>query len=92
MQQEASRFSSRRRFIGQSLGAAASLNILSGFVKGQGSAANRKLNIAFIGAGGRAAANIDGCSDAGQTIYALCDVDRARADGALEISRGEAVY
>ena len=84
MQQEASRFSSRRRFIGQSLGAAASLNILSGFVKGQGSAANRKLNIAFIGAGGRAAANIDGCSDAGQTIYALCDVDRARADGAFQ--------
>ncbi len=76
--------SSRRRFIGNTLGAAASLNLLSNFVKGQGSTANGKLNIAFIGAGGRASANIDGCAQAGQNIYALCDVDRVRAAGAIQ--------
>lgn len=84
MQQPGPSLSSRRRFIGNSLGAAVSLNLLSGFVKGQGSAANGKLNIAFVGAGGRAAANIDGCAQAGQTIYALCDVDSSRAAGAYQ--------
>jgi len=74
---------SRRRFLGASLSSVASLNILSGFVRGQGSEANRKLNIAFIGAGGRASGNIEGCDKAGQTIYALCDVDQERAAGSI---------
>lgn len=82
MQQNGSLYTSRRRFLGTSVGAVASLNILSGFVKAQGTGgANGKLNIAFVGAGGRAAANIDGCAAAGQNIYALCDVDSARAAG-----------
>jgi predicted dehydrogenase len=83
---------SRRRFLGTTLGSAASLNILSGFVKGQGTAANGKLNIAFVGAGGRAGGNIDGCAGAGQTIYALCDVDQARADGAYKKFPDAKVY
>ena len=82
MQQNGSFNTSRRRFLGTAVGATASLNILSGFVKAQSSGgANGKLNIAFVGAGGRAGGNIDGCAAAGQNIYALCDVDSARADG-----------
>ncbi len=71
---------SRRQFLGTAAVGAASLNILSGFARGQGTAANGKLNIAAIGAGGRATANISGCDKAGQNIYALCDVDKARAE------------
>lgn len=84
MQNISPSLTSRRRFLGTALGTTASLNILSGFVKGQGTAANGKLNIAFIGAGGRASANIDGCSKAGQTIFALCDVDKSRALGSFQ--------
>ncbi len=75
--------SSRRKFIGTSAGAAASLNLLSGYASGQDNAAS-KLNIAFVGAGGRANANIDGCAKAGQTVYALCDVDSNRAGGSYK--------
>jgi predicted dehydrogenase len=83
MQKKGSFSSSRRRFLQTSAGAAASLNILSGFVRGQGTAANGKLNMAFVGAGGRANANISGCDQAGQNIYALCDVDKSRAGGSF---------
>jgi len=38
---------------------------------------NEKLNIASIGAGGKASSDIHGC--AGQNIVALCDVDEVRA-------------
>ncbi|HYM10939.1 MAG TPA: Gfo/Idh/MocA family oxidoreductase [Bryobacterales bacterium] len=38
---------------------------------------NEKLNIASIGAGGKAASDIDGC--AGENIVALCDVDEKQA-------------
>ncbi|MAS92173.1 MAG: oxidoreductase [Verrucomicrobiales bacterium] len=79
MQKPQSSSFSRRRFLGTTAGAAASLNILTDYVKGQGTAANSKLNIAFVGAGGRASANIAGCDAAGQTVYALCDVDSVRA-------------
>jgi predicted dehydrogenase len=39
---------------------------------------NEKLNIASIGAGGKAASDIDGCSK--ENIVALCDVDDKRAE------------
>lgn len=83
---------SRRRFLGTALGSAASLNLLSGFVKGQGTSANGKLNLAFVGAGGRAASNIKGCDEAGQTIYALCDVDQVRAAGSYKKYPAAKVY
>ncbi len=38
---------------------------------------NEKLNIASIGAGGKARSDIDGCSD--ENIVALCDVDEKQA-------------
>ena len=38
---------------------------------------NEKLNIASIGAGGKASSDIDGC--AGENIVALCDVDEKQA-------------
>ena len=40
---------------------------------------NEKLNIASIGAGGKASSDINGCS--GENIVALCDVDEVRAAG-----------
>ena len=43
---------------------------------------NEKLNLAFVGCGGRGAANIDGLR--GQNIVALCDADQARAAGVFE--------
>ncbi len=61
-------------------------------MKGKGSVANGKLNIAFVGAGGRAAANINGCAQAGQMIYALCDVDSSRAAGAFQKYPDAKVY
>src|SRR5436189_541177 len=38
---------------------------------------NEKLNIASIGAGGKASSDIDGC--ASENIVALCDVDEKQA-------------
>ncbi|QBG48863.1 Gfo/Idh/MocA family oxidoreductase [Verrucomicrobia bacterium S94] len=42
---------------------------------------SERLNIGFVGAGGRAQANIRGCMK--HNIYALCDVDSARAAAAF---------
>src|SRR3954462_10791701 len=39
---------------------------------------NEKLNIAAIGAGGKASSDIDGCST--ENIVALCDVDEKQAE------------
>ncbi len=73
---------SRRKFLGTSaLAGAATLNILPGHLRSQ---SDSKLNIAFIGAGGRAGANIKGCDAVGENIYALCDVDTVRAAGSLK--------
>lgn len=83
---------SRRHFLKNSLAAGASLNVLTGFVRGQGTAANGKLNLAFIGAGGRAGGNLEGCAATGHTIYALCDVDQARAAGAYAKYPGAKQY
>lgn len=66
---------SRRRFFG--LGAAAAtLNILPSHVWAQ--SPNGKIQVGFIGAGGRGAANIGGTREAGEIIAALCDVDQRR--------------
>ncbi|MDF1755218.1 MAG: Gfo/Idh/MocA family oxidoreductase [Verrucomicrobiales bacterium] len=67
---------SRRRFLGGTA-AAASLNIIPSRLLGQDAPSN-KLNIAFIGAGGRGAANVNGCASAGQIVHALADVDENR--------------
>ena len=68
---------SRRDFLKTSLGAA-SLLALPRFAIGQaGPPPSRKLNLAFIGAGGQAEAAYSGCE--GENFVALCDVDDKRA-------------
>jgi len=46
--------------------------------------ANNKLNIAFVGAGGRGAALIDEFAKLGENIVALCDVDWNMAAGSFK--------
>jgi predicted dehydrogenase len=46
--------------------------------------ANNKLNIAFVGAGGRGAALIDEFAKLGENIVALCDVDWNMAAGSFQ--------
>lgn len=68
-----------RRDLLKSTAAAGALVILpSGLARTY--AANEKLDIGVIGAGGRGGANLDGVS--GENIVALCDVDRNRLNGA----------
>ncbi|MCB1244905.1 MAG: Gfo/Idh/MocA family protein [Verrucomicrobiales bacterium] len=66
---------SRRKFLGAGA-AAATLNILPSHVWAQ--SPNAKLRVAFIGSGGRGAANIGGTKGAGEIVAALCDVDQRR--------------
>ncbi|MAR13578.1 MAG: oxidoreductase [Blastopirellula sp.] len=71
----------RRRFLRTAGSAAATFTILqSGSARTY--AANEKLNIASIGAGGRAAGDIQ--SVASENIVALCDVDATRAAGMFQ--------
>jgi hypothetical protein len=44
--------------------------------------ANERLNIAAIGAGGKGAVDVDGCST--ENIYALCDVDEKNSAGTIK--------
>jgi len=68
-----------RRTCLKSAAAAAAFTVLpSGLARG--SAANEKLNIGIIGAGGRGGANTNGV--AGENLVALCDVDRGALDRA----------
>ncbi|MCS7265754.1 MAG: Gfo/Idh/MocA family oxidoreductase [Armatimonadetes bacterium] len=46
--------------------------------------ANDKLNLAFVGAGGRGAALIDEFANLGENIVALCDVDWRMAEGSFK--------
>lgn len=73
----------RRGFLGTTAGAAAALNIIPSRLLGQDAPSN-KLNVAFIGAGGRANGNISGVAGAGQNIYALCDVDKNRSGASVK--------
>ncbi len=70
---------SRRSFIATS--AAAGLSAVPRFSIAQ-PAASEKVNIAAIGAGGRAGASLNACS--GENIVALCDVDQERAANAYK--------
>ncbi|MDA0970731.1 MAG: Gfo/Idh/MocA family oxidoreductase, partial [Planctomycetota bacterium] len=67
---------SRRRFLATAAASTAAVTILpSGLARTH--AANEKLNIASIGAGGRAASVLRGVES--ENIVALCDVDEQRA-------------
>ena len=79
---EQSNFSrSRRRFLTTTAGATsafAGIQFLPSGVLGQ----NEKLNVGFVGGGGRGAANISGCSK--ETIYTIADVDQRRCGDSLK--------
>jgi predicted dehydrogenase len=51
---------------------------------------NEKLNIATIGAGGKAASDINGCSS--ENIVALCDVDSKRAERMFKLHENAPKY
>jgi len=73
----------RRDYLKRSAAVAGTLTILpSGLARGY--AANEKVNVGIIGAGGRGAANTRGIAGQGQNIVALCDVDRSRLDAAAK--------
>ena len=74
---------SRRNFLrgGGATAAAATLNILPSHVWAD--SPNEKLQVAFIGAGGRGAANVGGSAGAGETVYALADCDQKRCAGTV---------
>ena len=65
----------RRTFLGQA-GAATAVAAIGPRLAAQ--SANEKLNIAFIGVGGRGASNLGGLAP-GNNVVALCDVDDKRA-------------
>ena len=66
---------SRRHFVG-GMAAAAAFTIVPRHVLGQGQTPpSDKLNIAGIGVGGMGERNMIKCSEAGENIVALCDVD-----------------
>src|SRR5271169_4652547 len=72
---------SRRQFLKTSL-AASSIFVLPRFSIGaEGPPPSRKLNVAFIGAGGIAEDAFAGCE--GENYVALCDVDDKRAADAF---------
>ncbi len=76
---------SRRQFLKSASGAVAAFTIVPRHVLGQGQTPpSERLNIASIGAGGQAAADIQQVTrDSGTRIVALCDVDlRPRRRGA----------
>ncbi len=70
---------SRRRFL-QAAGAAAGLALAP---SGLAASPREKLNVAFIGVGGRGAANLGGLAP-GNNVVALCDVDERRAAEAFK--------
>jgi predicted dehydrogenase len=72
---------SRRRFLAAAGGALAAPMIVPASVLGQNPPSS-KLNIAFIGVGGRGGANLSGLS--GQNFVAFCDVDTQRCAAALK--------
>ncbi len=71
----------RRNFLNVASTSAATFTILQAG-SARSYAANEKLNIAYIGAGGRAGSNIRGTES--QSIVALCDADWQRAAAAFK--------
>ena len=73
---------SRRQFLQTTAVAAGAVTLgFPALVRGQN--LNSKLNLAFIGAGGKGASDTDCCARAGENIFALCDVDKNNAAGQI---------
>lgn len=75
---------SRREMLRRSAAAAAGMWAAQYAVGAETKSANEKLNIAFIGLGGRGAANLSTIAGFGDNVVALCDVDDERAGKAYE--------
>lgn len=74
----------RREFVQQSALAATGIWRGSEAVAAAGRSANEKLNIAFIGVGGRGGANLAEIAKLGDNVVALCDVDEHNLGRAAE--------
>ena len=74
----------RRQMLRVTAGAAAGYWVAVGTDAARGQSANDKLNVAFIGVGGRGRANLEGIAREGENVVALCDVDDQRAGDAFE--------
>jgi predicted dehydrogenase len=80
---------SRRRFLQTATATLATVSIVpSKLVRGY--AANEKVNIGIIGAGGRGGANLRGVSS--ENIVALCDIDHGRLESAARNFEGARTY
>jgi predicted dehydrogenase len=74
---------SRRSFIGQAAALASGVWISeSAYAEPKGRSANDRLNLGFIGVGGRGWNNLQALS--GENVVALCDVDSVRASEAFK--------
>ena len=74
----------RREFVKNFVLGGAGLFVLKNSKAAWSYQANEKLNIAFVGAGGRGAALIDEFANLGENIVALCDVDWNMAAGSFQ--------
>ncbi len=83
---------SRREFVARAGAVAAAFGIVPrSALAGSGlPSPSEKLNIAFVGIGGRGAANLDGLK--GENVVALCDVDLRHADGSFKKFPGAKQY
>jgi predicted dehydrogenase len=81
---------SRRTFAKTSATTAGLLILPSGLARGY--AANETVSVGIIGSGGRGGANLQGVSQAGARISAVCDIDRGRLGGAASKFPEAATY
>jgi predicted dehydrogenase len=81
----------RRKLLGSATAAAGLAFAPAGLFAAERASAREKLNLAFIGVGGRGAANLNGLAE-GNTVAALCDVDEKRAGSAFERFPGARKY
>jgi predicted dehydrogenase len=78
-----SRRNSRRSFLGQSAAGAAALWAAPAFLRAAG--ANERLNLAFIGVGGRGGSNLNDIARNGQeNVVAICDVNENALNAAAQ--------
>ncbi|MCY2955024.1 MAG: Gfo/Idh/MocA family oxidoreductase [Planctomycetota bacterium] len=80
----------RREFLKYSAMAAAVAGTGPMILRGQENA--KKVNVGFIGVGGRGRADLDECAKAGCNVVALCDVDRESLSSAARRYPGTKTY
>jgi predicted dehydrogenase len=78
------RSTSRRAFLKHTTWTCAGLWVAGSRVRGDDKSPNEKLNIGFIGVGGRGEGNRRAITETGENIVALCDIDDRRLGQAAE--------